>query len=1290
MTIRLRDALNQQSTLLTDTGVADTIVLLDGTSIRKIAPSDLKVEWAKVQNKPTSFPPEAHNHDTLYDPIGSASSTMATHIANPDPHTQYLQEGEDVNYIDLITNPTIPGRQTGRMYWDNTDKTLALDMEGSSVTMQVGQEQIIRVVNKTGSALLNGTVVSVTSAQGQRPVIAKTDINNSALALATIGLLTEDIPNNGEGYVTIMGIVREVNTSAFLEGDTLFVSESTPGTFTNVEPTVGKYHIRIGTVLYSHATQGKICVRPFILPKVGDLSDTDTTVTSGDTLIHDGTAYRTENFNTAVANSPFAVNVTNIWNDGKYPSGLITRQDNTLSFDSGTRIFTIAPTGTNFSFYIAGTRYTKTSTQVTIGTSIGLHFIYFNSVGTLIATTAPWDITSNIAMVATVYWNGTSGVVEDERHGLRDKFWHKWAHDTVGTRYESGLTGTFTNTTLAITSGAYHDEDIEFNIDAQSTCRQWYRNVGGATFTFDAPSTTYYKTNAGVLQYDNNGTLTNVGNAKYTISWIYVTNDIVSPIAAIIGGQEYNTIADARAASPVAPHVNFPNIPSNELKLLYKVILQNSGGTPTFIEATDFRTASSIPASNYVATDHGTLTGLIDKDHPFNAIQEVNIVSPSAGEVLQFNGTSWVDGPVVSTTPAANQIPQIDSTNKLTLDQLTTTGETSLRNGAVFIKGTTGQIGINTTNPLYDVDIQYGFTRMAKGTAGTIASTVVENDIGIGIQYGVRGSSIISPNEAFIQTSAGTSTLDIKTMELTTPIKFYNGGVEGARFINNNLLLGTTTNTNNARLKVSGDLEISGKFTSTDLAISLINAIRPSLQTTTSNSSTILHLMPKGTPSAGLTSGIKLFATDYSLDSINYADFDLYVTNQFCFINSKGNGAVAYKPIVISYNDTNYIARFDSNGVRIGDNAQATEKLDVIGNAKVSGTLAVNGSTIHLNYVSSGYNRNIYGSTNGSYRWGMRLGNSSVESGSNAGSDFELNRYDDAGSYIESVVYVRRNNGKVGIGTVPSVEKLEVAGNIKAINNSSLIMAPFTTTQGLFNGYASAAGTYILDISAVPYTGSDAASIRLFRSTSTTGTTALRILKGDGSTTENHILTGNANTFLCANNGNIRIGDNTTPTEKLEVAGNVKAAGIKLGTSATPLTAYDEGSWTPVLVGTTTAGSHTYSAREGRWTRIGRVVYISFRITLTTKDAAMAGSVVIQGLPFLVPASPTTQHAANIAFIQNVNYLTTAGNFLTAGFSANTGNITIYINRANQPVAFLDAATITNTTDIAISGFYII
>lgn len=140
----------------------------------------------------------------------------------------------------------------------------------------------------------------------------------------------------------------------------------------------------------------------------------------------------------------------------------------------------------------------------------------------------------------------------------------------------------------------------------------------------------------------------------------------------------------------------------------------------------------------------------------------------------------------------------------------------------------------------------------------------------------------------------------------------------------------------------------------------------------------------------------------------------------------------AYKTLIV-----------DSVNHRVGvGTATPTEKLDVSGNAKVSGTLAINGSTIHLNYASAGYNRAIYGSTNGSYRWGMRLGNSAAESGSNVGSDFELNRYDDVGSYIGAVVYVRRSDGKVGIGTASPVGSLHVAGNetIGGVANSTRLV----------------------------------------------------------------------------------------------------------------------------------------------------------------------------------------------------------------------------------------------------------
>lgn len=61
---------------------------------------------------------------------------------------------------------------------------------------------------------------------------------------------------------------------------------------------------------------------------------------------------------------------------------------------------------------------------------------------------------------------------------------------------------------------------------------------------------------------------------------------------------------------------------------------------------------------------------------------------------------------------------------------------------------------------------------------------------------------------------------------------------------------------------------------------------------------------------------------------------------------------------------------------------------------------------------------------------------------------------------------------------------------------------------------------------------------------------------------------------------------------------------------------YETGVWTPTLAGMATAGSHTYHVQYGYYTRIGNLVTVQFRLHLTAKDPAMAGSVVIRGLPF--------------------------------------------------------------------------
>jgi hypothetical protein len=82
------------------------------------------------------------------------------------------------------------------------------------MTLQVGQETVIRARNITGSAILNNQVVYIAGADSNRPTIVKAQASSLATS-DVLGVLTQDIANGTEGFVTVLGIVRDVNTSAF-------------------------------------------------------------------------------------------------------------------------------------------------------------------------------------------------------------------------------------------------------------------------------------------------------------------------------------------------------------------------------------------------------------------------------------------------------------------------------------------------------------------------------------------------------------------------------------------------------------------------------------------------------------------------------------------------------------------------------------------------------------------------------------------------------------------------------------------------------------------------------------------------------------------------------------------------------------------------------------------------------------------------------------------------------------------------------------------------------------------
>lgn len=163
-------------------------------------------------------------------------------------------------YFD-VTPTTAPTHTEGRVYYDSTEKALSYYNDEADVTLNIGQENFIRCRNTTGVTITNGQAVYISGATGANlpnVSLAQADALDTARC---IGLATHDIENNSNGYITTLGLVRDVDTSSFSAGAPLFLSTSTPGALTTTRPTTG-YAVMVGYCTISNVSVGEIKVLP--------------------------------------------------------------------------------------------------------------------------------------------------------------------------------------------------------------------------------------------------------------------------------------------------------------------------------------------------------------------------------------------------------------------------------------------------------------------------------------------------------------------------------------------------------------------------------------------------------------------------------------------------------------------------------------------------------------------------------------------------------------------------------------------------------------------------------------------------------------------------------------------------------------------------------------------------------------------------------------------------------------------------------------------------------------------
>jgi len=158
-------------------------------------------------------------------------------------------------------------------------------------------------------------------------------------------------------------------------------------------------------------------------------------------------------------------------------------------------------------------------------------------------------------------------------------------------------------------------------------------------------------------------------------------------------------------------------------------------------------------------------------------------------------------------------------------------------------------------------------------------------------------------------------------------------------------------------------------------------------------------------------------------------------------------------------------------------------------------------------------------------------------------------------------------------------------------------------------------------------------------------------------------------------------------TGPLTIAGQIKFPATQAPSAdANTLDDYEEGTWSPALA-SSGGGSGTYLTQLGYYVKIGQFVWVSARISLTSKAGFTAGSVSLTGLPFTIYAT-----AAEIGgfLVPYFNGLTTsiASLALYTKASTTTAQLVYVVAGGAVGVAELTVGDLGNTTDLMISGTY--
>lgn len=169
----------------------------------------------------TAFTYNNSNTFTIRDSLGGSYSALINTVS-----------ALTTDYIDFNTGATVTNK-VGRLFYDSDSGALSYNppVPNTDVTLNIGQEFFIKVFNNTGTQINNGQAVTITGSTSGSPSVVLATADSTKYLFQVGGVATHDIANNSFGFITHLGLVHDLNLTAFTLGQSVYLSETTPGSY---------------------------------------------------------------------------------------------------------------------------------------------------------------------------------------------------------------------------------------------------------------------------------------------------------------------------------------------------------------------------------------------------------------------------------------------------------------------------------------------------------------------------------------------------------------------------------------------------------------------------------------------------------------------------------------------------------------------------------------------------------------------------------------------------------------------------------------------------------------------------------------------------------------------------------------------------------------------------------------------------------------------------------------------------------------------------------------------------